>query len=52
MATGKPLRKITNVTAANADGTYGAEEAALINALKAKINELLAAMRERGWVDR
>lgn len=52
MATGKPLRSVPDVVTANADATYGAPEADLINELKATVNLLLANMRERGWVDR
>lgn len=37
-ANGTPNAKITRVSVADADATYGAEEAALINALKADLN--------------
>ena len=37
---------VAAVTLADADLTYGANEVALINGLKAKMNELLAALKK------
>ncbi|MFF0721341.1 hypothetical protein [Micromonospora sp. NPDC003816] len=45
---GMPAAPVANVAAANADGTYGTEEAALINELKTKVNALLASLRAAG----
>jgi hypothetical protein len=41
---------IADVAGADADGTYGAEEAALINEIKGQTNEILAALRAAGIV--
>lgn len=37
---------VSAVTLADADATYGTEERDLINALKAKVNELLLALKK------
>lgn len=36
---------LANITLANADATYGTDERDLINELKSKLNELMAALR-------
>jgi len=41
---------ISLVGTANADGTYGAEEATLINEIKANFNALLVALQNAGIV--
>lgn len=41
---------IAAVVAANADGTYGAEEATLINELKTKLDSVIAALKAVGIV--
>ena len=41
---------VADVASADADGTYGVEEAALINENKAQINALLAALRAAGLI--
>ena len=37
---------VAKVTLADADATYGTEERDLINALKAKVNELIDALKK------
>lgn len=47
------LRSTTTIAAvaeADADGTYGAPEAALINELKTKLNALLVVLRNAGII--
>ncbi len=41
---------VADVVEADADATYGAEEQALINELKAQVNALLASLRDAGKI--
>lgn len=43
-----PAAAVADVATADADGTYGAPEAALINELKVQVNALLARLRTAG----
>jgi len=52
MPEGKGLNNVAAVATADADGTYGAPEAALINELKDRFNELLVELKARGFMDR
>lgn len=45
-----PTAAIADVATADADGTYGAPEASLINEIKTKFNTLLAQLRTAGAV--
>jgi hypothetical protein len=42
---------VASVASADADATYGAPEATLINELKTQLNALLAAMRTAGLLN-
>ncbi len=50
LLTALPTAAVATVATADADGTYGAPEAALINELKVSLNALLAALRTAGIV--
>lgn len=50
LGTNIPTAAVANVAAANADATYGAEEATLINELKTQLNALLAVLRTAGII--
>jgi hypothetical protein len=50
LLTALPTAAVANVATADADATYGAPEAALINELKVQLNALLAALRTAGIV--
>lgn len=52
MATGKRIPNVALVATANADGTYGAPEADLINELKDQLNDLLTKLADSGLMDR
>jgi hypothetical protein len=52
MATGKRIPNVALVAEADADGTYGAAEADLVNELKAQLNDLLTKLANSGLMER
>ena len=46
-----PGDAVADVAAANADGTYDADTATLINELKTKLNAALASLRDAGVIE-
>jgi hypothetical protein len=50
LAAAIPTAAVADIATADADATYGAPEATLINELKVQVNALLAALRTAGIV--
>lgn len=48
---GRRIHKVAAVATADADGTYGAPEATLINELKDQLNDLIAKLQEAGLME-
>ena len=50
--TGRRFDRVAEVVTADADGTYGAPEAALLNEIKASLNALIATLKNAGLMER